>query len=98
MGRTKAGASRAPRPLRQETVRYLSHKSQLPGQPSLTTLYRYIRRGVVSRVTSKRIYLECEQRGGQLITSLEAWERFHDRLNGLLDGGEGPSPAAVSKR
>jgi hypothetical protein len=91
------GRTRTAHRLRHETIRYIARKNGLPGKPSIDTLRKYIQRGIVSRATGKRIYLECEQAGGQLITSLEAWERFQDRLNGLLAGGEGRSPAAVRK-
>lgn len=45
----------------------------------------YTSRGTFSPVTRKRIQLECVyDANGQLMTSVEAWRRFQERINGAI--------------
>jgi hypothetical protein len=46
---------------------------------------RYIRNGVRSPVTRERVYLEaCYGPAGEMRTSMNAWRRFQERINGAL--------------
>ena len=45
---------------------------------------RYMRIGSVSRVTFERVYLEfCYGARNEKRTSLQAWRRFQERINGV---------------
>lgn len=66
----------------RETVVLLAHRRKLPNKPSRTTLYCWRKTGLVSKISGKRITLEWCRYGGLPATSLEAYDRFMQRLNG----------------
>lgn len=61
----------------------LRQKAKLGIDRSRKTFERWIKQGLVSRKTKKRVKLEGLYEGDQLVTSREALRRFFARLNGF---------------
>lgn len=72
----------------KETVIRCSHSNKLAGKPSKDTLYDWRTKGIERRCDGVVVTLEWCRLGGQPVTSLEAYERFHKRVNGELPPAE----------
>lgn len=71
--------------LRLETEERISVKrarNLFKNHPSLNTVRNYITKGVISRVTLSRVYLDGYLEGSSYITSEQAVRRFLSELNG----------------
>lgn len=61
--------------------------SHYPGRPSKSAAQRWIRNGIIDKVTGRRKRLAVVQQGGRVFTSLQAIRRFN----------AGPGASAVSQ-
>lgn len=75
-----------PRVLVETVVCFWEGQKRLPGRPTIRRLRWAAERGILSKITGRREYLEWAQLGNERVTSMEAWERFHLRLNGHVKG------------
>jgi hypothetical protein len=70
----------------KETVVYFSRAANLPGKPSKAVLVNWKDDGLQVKRSKRRppptVRLEYAYLGGQLVTSLEAYDRFQRRVNG----------------
>ena len=64
-----------------ETVVRCSEASSLPGKPTQKTLLNWRTKGIVNRHTGRRYTLEWAMLGGAPVTSLEAFQRFLEKIN-----------------
>lgn len=74
-------------PLRllNETLISFGEGHKLPNNPKRETIRSWADRGVVSKVTGESVALECVQIGDRRFTSVEAHQRFLERLNGTKE-------------
>jgi hypothetical protein len=86
--RKKAGAERAINPgLLYETVVTLGAIGKRHCDPprKYGAILRYTSRGTLSPVTRKWVKLEVAyDANGSLVTSVEAWRRFQERVSGVV--------------
>ena len=86
--RKKAGVERTINPgLLFETVATLEAigKRHCDPRRSYGTILRYTSRGTLSPVTRKWVKLEVAyDANGSLVTSVEAWRRFQERVSGVV--------------
>ena len=64
----------------EQIVRF-SEGRKLPTEPSRNCLYNWTMKGYVSKANKERHYLEWCYVGGGKFTSIEAFERFVEKLN-----------------
>jgi hypothetical protein len=65
---------------------------RLPGRPHISTLHRWANPGV------KGVRLETVRLGGRRFTSVEALQRFTERLNAGSEGSAEPTRCRPSRR
>jgi len=66
--------------LREHLVQVAQSKSKLPGNPSESSVRRWAKRGVRGKKSGEVHKLEIRYIGSSMYTSLEAYERFSERL------------------
>jgi hypothetical protein len=66
--------------LREQIVPVSQSKTKLPGSPSESTVRRWAKRGVVGKKSKEVHRLEICYIGSTMYTSIEAIERWSDRL------------------
>ena len=64
----------------KETIITMREGNRLPVNVSADTLYRWVQKGVVNRHTGSIVFLETIPFGGRIYTSIEAVERFNQKL------------------
>lgn len=88
-----------------ETFLSLGQAAKLaPGRPSANCLWRWCRRGVLSR-SGERVHLQHRRIGGKIFTTAGWLDEFGQRLTEadaahfqLAEDGAGPPPAPTSPR
>jgi len=68
----------------KEEIVYFSDRSRLTGKPSRRRLWNWAKLGLISD-SGKRVTLEYAKIGGSWATSIEAYERFIQRINGEIE-------------
>lgn len=66
--------------IREHLVPLSQSKSKLPGGPSKSTVIRWVKDGVLGKKSKERIKLEVAYIGTTPYTSLEAYERWSERI------------------
>jgi hypothetical protein len=88
--------------LTETLVTFLEAARRLPpgrrGRPvSSSCVYRWTRDGIRGP-DGQRVCLEAVRIGGRWLTSLEAMQRFAERLTPQLDAGPAPAPRSPAAR
>lgn len=65
----------------KETLIGMSESKCLPTEPSRTTVYFWCDNGIKNRITGQMCVLETVLVGGRRFTSLEAYDRWQEKLN-----------------
>lgn len=70
-----------------------------PWTPDVSTIRRYITRGIWCHIRSERIFLEGYREGWALVTSVEAVQRFQSSINErrVLSGAVSANPIKIGK-
>ena len=72
--------------LREHLIPLSQSKSKLPGNPSKSTVIRWVKDGIKGKKSSKAIKLEVAYIGTTPYTSLEAFERWSERITEEMTG------------
>ena len=66
--------------IKEEVVPLSQSKSKLPGNPSKSTVSRWAKKGVIGKKSGEVIKLEIVYIGTTPYTSIEAFERWTERI------------------
>ena len=72
--------------LREHVIPLSQSKSKLPGGPSKSTVSRWAKHGVKGKKSGKAIKLEVVYIGTTPYTSIEAFERWSERVTEEMTG------------